>query len=213
MKKKPAQKYYAVRIGRRPGIYTDYHETIVQTQRYPNSEYRAFTTYEAAVQYLSYPAEAKSQITQADILIQFDGGSRGNPGKAGSGVVVYDQHHNSWTGYKYLGEKSTNNEAEYEGLIIGLTYALHQNFQNYTIEIQGDSKLVINHMLQIWACKEPRLQRKREEAQKLMSNFSQITLTWIPREKNQVADRLSNDAMDKEETCTPYTIKMQQHAC
>ena len=209
MKQKPAQKYYAVKVGRQPGLYTDYNEVLIQTQRYSKSEYRVFMSYEEAMQYLNHQDNFVIQNTQAEIILQFDGGSRGNPGKAGSGAVVIDQQQRRWTGYKYLGEGYTNNEAEYEGLIIGLKYLLNQRMQTRKIEIQGDSKLVINHMLGLWTFNVKHLQKKQREAQDLMSHFTDVTLNWIPREKNSVADRLSNDAMDNEMSNTPYILSMQ----
>ena len=205
------KKYYAVVKGRQPGIYDDYHEVLVQTQRYPHSKYRAFANRSDAENYL-YTETTKPQsheMINATILVQFDGGSRGNPGKAGSGVVIIKKNAWRWESYKYLGDKVTNNEAEYEGILMGLRFIHTQQLHQEVIEVQGDSKLVINQLSGTWMCNAEHLYSKYEEAKQLMSQCATVQLTWIPREKNQTADRLSNDAMNTE----GYKAVYVHHAC
>lgn len=195
--------------GRCPGIYTDYHEVLVQTLRYPNSEYRRFSSYADALNYMNQEATNIIEVeTQSDIVMMFDGGSRGNPGKSGSGVVLIDKYQRQWRGYKYLGEHKTNNEAEYEGMIIGLKYIHHHRMYNISLEIKGDSKLVINQMQGVWSCNTEHLQKKLTEAKSLLRGIKDVTFTWIPRERNQIADQLSNDAMDTETSSIPYADKL-----
>lgn len=205
---KPATKYYAVRQGRNPGIYTDYYEAQVQTHRYPHSEYRCFSNYDDALNYL-HPKDDNDTEFEAEIRIQFDGGSRGNPGKAGSGVVVMNNRQQRWEGYKYLGDMKTNNEAEYEGLIMGLQYVIHHGLGDKAIMIQGDSKLVINQLSGEWTCHSTNLIEKYNRAKALLQQCDKVTLSWIPRDKNQHADKLSNDAMNEEKTNVDITLELK----
>ena len=180
----------------------------MQTLRYPNSEYRRFNNYADALGYMNQEATNIIEVeTHSDIIMMFDGGSRGNPGKSGSGVVIIDKYQRQWRGYKYLGEHKTNNEAEYEGMIIGLKYIHHHRMYNIRFEIQGDSKLVINQMQGVWSCNTEHLRRKLMEAKLLLKDINDVTFKWIPRERNQIADQLSNDAMDTESSSMPYTVK------
>lgn len=199
-----------MRKGRVPGIYTNYEDVIVQIQRYRGAEYRRFDNYSDAMHYHNPSINVQKHPSQSEILMQFDGGSRGNPGKAGSGVIIKDKHNRCWEGYKYLGDNITNNFAEYEGLIIGLKYLRYHNLLEHAVEVQGDSKLVINQMLGNWECRDKILQEKRAEALELIGSATSIAFTWIPREDNSHADKLSNDAMDTEATCILYNVAMQQ---
>ena len=74
----------------------------------------------------------------------FDGCSKGNPGLAGAGAVIYKNDDEIWTQSKFIGKNETNNVAEYNGLIIGLEEAVHQNIKN--LQVYGDSELVIKQM-------------------------------------------------------------------
>lgn len=125
-----------------------------------------------------------------------DGGSRGNPGVAGSGTVVY-----SGDGQKILkeiiyavGESATNNVAEYHGLLRGLEAARELGASE--VEFYMDSKLVVEQINGRWKIKHPDMQKLALEARALVNGFDQFSLEWIPRGKNKVADALSNDAMD-----------------
>ena len=130
------------------------------------------------------------------VIVQADGGSRGNPGPAGYGAVVID----ATTG-EVLAERGepigihTNNVAEYSGLIAGLQAAAALGVQH--VDIQMDSKLVVEQMKGTWQAKHPAMRQLRDEAQALARGFDAITFTWIPREKNKYADRLANEAMDR----------------
>ncbi|MFB9909097.1 bifunctional RNase H/acid phosphatase [Allokutzneria oryzae] len=129
------------------------------------------------------------------VVIEADGGSRGNPGPAGYGAVVLD----AATG-EVLAERSegigvaTNNVAEYQGLIAGLTAAVSLGAD--TVEVRMDSKLVIEQMAGRWKVKHPAMQPLAAEAKRLASRFGGVRWTWIPRERNKRADRLANEAMD-----------------
>lgn len=81
--------------GRNPGIYTDYDEAQVRVHRYPYADYQCFCNYDEAINYLN-PVNNSDAEFETEIRIQFDSGSRGNPGKAGSGVVVTNNKQQRW---------------------------------------------------------------------------------------------------------------------
>jgi ribonuclease H / adenosylcobalamin/alpha-ribazole phosphatase len=129
------------------------------------------------------------------VIIEADGGSRGNPGPAGYGAVVRDAD----TG-ALLAEVSgglgttTNNVAEYSGLIAGLRAAAKEGAQ--FAEARLDSKLVVEQMSGRWQVKHPHLRPLAREAAELARQLGDVRYTWIPRARNAHADRLANEAMD-----------------
>ncbi|MGH3697574.1 MAG: bifunctional RNase H/acid phosphatase [Pseudonocardiaceae bacterium] len=129
------------------------------------------------------------------VIIEADGGSRGNPGPAGYGAVVRD----AGTG-ELLVEVSgglgntTNNVAEYSGLIAGLRAAVKEGASS--AEARLDSKLVVEQMSGRWQVKQPHLRPLVGEAAALARELGEVTYTWIPRARNAHADRLANEAMD-----------------
>jgi ribonuclease H / adenosylcobalamin/alpha-ribazole phosphatase len=129
------------------------------------------------------------------VVVEADGGSRGNPGPAGYGAVVRDV-----TSGRVLAERAasigtaTNNVAEYGGLIAGLTAA--RELGAHEVDVRMDSKLVVEQMSGRWKVKHPSMQPLAREAAALVRGFAEVTFTWIPREKNTDADRLANLAMD-----------------
>ncbi len=130
----------------------------------------------------------------------FDGASRGNPGEAGAGALLYDGEGNIiWQKTTYLGSK-TNNEAEYEGLLMLLREIRERNIEQ--IVIRGDSRLVICQMKKEWKVASPHLKILWEEAQRLIRGRS-IAFEWVPREENSDADCLSNQAIDKHSADKP----------
>ncbi|MGH3601265.1 MAG: reverse transcriptase-like protein, partial [Pseudonocardiaceae bacterium] len=128
------------------------------------------------------------------VIIEADGGSRGNPGPAGYGAVVRDAD----TG-ELLAETSgglgttTNNVAEYTGLIAGLRAAVKQGAQS--AEARLDSKLVVEQMSGRWQVKQPHLRPLVSEAAELSRQLGDVRYTWVPRARNAHADRLANEAM------------------
>ena len=122
----------------------------------------------------------------------FDGASRGNPGHAGAGACILDGGEVVWECSEYLGSK-TNNEAEYSALICLLGEAKARGLRE--IEIRGDSKLVVCQVKREWKINLPHLRKLASEAWRLMEGMD-VTLTWIPRIENGMADALSNKAID-----------------
>ncbi|MCX4388700.1 bifunctional RNase H/acid phosphatase [Micromonospora peucetia] len=129
------------------------------------------------------------------VVVEADGGSRGNPGPAGYGAVVRDQD----TG-EVLAERSesigvaTNNVAEYRGLIAGLEAAAELGAAE--VDARMDSKLVVEQMSGRWQIKHPGLRPLAAQAAVLVSRFAAVRFHWIPRERNRHADALANAAMD-----------------
>ncbi|BAU96564.1 bifunctional RNase H/acid phosphatase [Corynebacterium suranareeae] len=129
-------------------------------------------------------------------MIEADGGSRGNPGVAGSGTVVYsDNKAEVLREIAYVvGTKATNNVAEYRGLLEGLKAA--RELGATAVDVFMDSKLVVEQMSGRWKIKHPDMKVLAIEARDLAAAIGDVTYTWIPREKNKRADALSNVAMD-----------------
>jgi probable phosphoglycerate mutase len=139
-------------------------------------------------------------MTARSLVVEADGGSRGNPGVAGYGALVRDGASGRvlWEGAAPLGKES-NNVAEYSGLIAGLGAVLRID-AGADVEVRMDSKLVVEQMAGRWKIKHPDMRQLALEARDLAAQISaaggSVTFTWIPRERNKDADALSNDGMD-----------------
>lgn len=135
------------------------------------------------------------------IFIHTDGGSRGNPGRAGAGAVISDKSGAVLrSGKKYLGVM-TNNEAEYEAVLLGLHLAKallsKEKRKECSVEVLLDSELVARQLSGIYQVKEPRLFPYFITVSNLrISDFPKLSFKHIPREKNKEADALANLAMD-----------------
>ncbi len=130
------------------------------------------------------------------LVVEADGGSRGNPGPAGYGALVSDAQ----TG-EVLAELldsvgvTTNNVAEYSGLIAGLR-AAGQLAPGADVQVRMDSKLVVEQMSGRWKVKDPNLRTLAASAREASAALGRVSFTWIPRAENSRADRLANQAMD-----------------
>lgn len=120
----------------------------------------------------------------------FDGCSKGNPGKAGIGAVIYCDDAELWAASKYLGDKRTNNDAEFHALIFGLESALEHDIK--ILDVYGDSLLVIRQITEVYQVKNPNLLTCFKHAKTLVKQFDKITFTHVYREFNKRADELSN---------------------
>jgi ribonuclease HI len=130
-------------------------------------------------------------------ILRFDGGSRGNPGKAGAGMVIYDEiMQEVWYGSNYLGPERTNNEAEYTALTLGLQCAIKLGIKNIVIE--GDSELIIRQLEGRYRVKNANLKRYHALCVAMLPKFETNELRHIRRENNARADQLANVAMDSE---------------
>ena len=134
------------------------------------------------------------------LLIEADGGSRGNPGVAGYGALVRDADSKAVLVELAapLGQAS-NNVAEYSGLIAGLRAALEID-PAAEVAVRMDSKLVIEQMSGRWKIKHEDMRRLALEAREVCSEFAaaggSVRFQWVPREQNKAADALSNEGMD-----------------
>lgn len=137
----------------------------------------------------------------AALRITFDGASRGNPGAGSSAAVL-------WRGAERVGERAfrhprpvTNNEAEYGGLIAGLTLAAEACAPTgpaaTALVVEGDSKLIIEQVFGKYKCNVPHLQALQRQARELAAAFKSVDARWIPRERNGAADALCNRALDR----------------
>jgi len=130
------------------------------------------------------------------VLVEADGGSRGNPGPAGYGAVVLDTVSGDVLAERAEGiGRATNNVAEYRGLIAGLTAALELG-DVAEVEVRMDSKLVVEQMSGRWQVKHPDMKPLAQQAMTLVRRLPRVRFSWIPREQNARADRLANEAMD-----------------
>lgn len=129
------------------------------------------------------------------IVAYIDGGARGNPGPAGYGVRVEDGHSGLLDElHGFLGV-STNNRAEYEGLLAALRYAVGHGHRD--VLIRSDSELLVRQMRGQYRVKNARLQDLHRDAQALAARLGRVTFEHIRRELNAEADRLANLAIDE----------------
>lgn len=125
-----------------------------------------------------------------------DGGARNNPGPAAAGVVIIEGEKVIAELKKFLGSQ-TNNWAEYEAVAIALTEAKRLGFVGRSVEVRLDSKLVAEQLSGNWKIKEPTLKPQWAKVRAMMADFPGIVFKYIPREQNQEADRLVNEALDE----------------
>ncbi|HYG84242.1 MAG TPA: reverse transcriptase-like protein [Verrucomicrobiae bacterium] len=131
----------------------------------------------------------------ADVVIYSDGGSRGNPGPSAAGYVIYDSHENLLDeGGSYLGI-TTNNQAEYQAVYLGLLKA--GQFTSGTVEFRIDSLLVVNQMKGIYQIKNRDLWPIHEKINELKKKFKKVNFVHVKREFNQYADSIVNRTLDE----------------
>ena len=124
-----------------------------------------------------------------------DGGSRGNPGPAGFGVVIVDANDEVVAELKGALGRTTNNVAEYEGLLAALRYALEQGHRE--LRVRSDSLLLVQQMKGIYRVKHPGLQPLHREATRLAARIGRVIFEHVGRSLNNRADGLANQAMDE----------------
>jgi ribonuclease HI len=131
------------------------------------------------------------------VIVEADGGSRGNPGPAGYGAVVLDAATEEVLAERAAGiGVATNNVAEYRGLIAGLQAARELGATD--VEVRMDSKLVVEQMSGRWRVKHPAMQPLAAEAAALVRRLGRVRFGWVPRSRNTRADALANRAMDEQ---------------
>jgi ribonuclease HI len=124
-----------------------------------------------------------------------DGAARGNPGPAGVGMIIEDEHGmRLWGGCRYVGT-ATNNRAEYLALIDGLRKAAE--WRPDVLEVYMDSDLVVQQVSGRWRVRHADLQPLHRQVQGLLGAFPSVTVRHVPRERNRGADALANRAIDE----------------
>jgi len=129
------------------------------------------------------------------MILHVDGGSRGNPGPAGYGVVVSDASGAVLDRLQASLGRQTNNFAEYSGLIAALRYALERRAEE--VLVYSDSELLVRQMQGRYAVKSPNLKALFDEARGLARRIPRFRIEHVRREGNREADRLANAAMDR----------------
>ncbi len=133
-------------------------------------------------------------MTNKHLIINTDGGSRGNPGPAGIGLVIKNEAGELLYSYGgYIGE-TTNNVAEYSALIKALEESV--NLGGTTLKIQMDSELIVKQMQGVYKIKQPTLQELAAKVLSLLKKFESYTFVHVRRELNTEADALVNEALD-----------------
>ncbi len=132
------------------------------------------------------------------LIVEADGGSRGNPGIAAGGAVVLDDDGAVLSEVGVYVGIASNNVAEYSGLIAGLERAFELD-PEASVHVRMDSKLVIEQMSGRWKIKHPDMQVLAETAKALIEDHD-VTFEWVPRLSNKLADAAANESMDRRES-------------
>ncbi len=136
------------------------------------------------------------------LIVNTDGGARGNPGNAGLGVVIANETGQVIKTVSRGIGVATNNEAEYRAVILALETLKElygSQLSNYEIEFRLDSELVQKQLMGDYKVKEARLKVFFTQISDLQQNLPKIHFVYVPREQNKEADRLANLAMDEQE--------------
>jgi ribonuclease HI len=148
--------------------------------------------------------EADLPRSGRQLIVEADGGSRGNPGPAAYGAVVRDAQTSTVLAAEGMPiGRATNNVAEYRGLIAGLEMARELD-PAAALEVRMDSKLVIEQMAGRWKIKHADMKPLALQAARLRP--ATVTWTWVPRELNKAADTLVNRALDGDPVPRQYPV-------
>ena len=132
------------------------------------------------------------------VVIYSDGGARNNPGPAGAGAVIFDGEKKLAEVKKFLGERQTNNWAEYEALALALQEAKKKGLAGRKIEVRMDSELIVRQMNNQYQIKEETLWPQYMKVHNLLiAYFPEHKFVHVRRENNKEADRLVNEAIDE----------------
>lgn len=138
-------------------------------------------------------------MSPRQLIVEADGGSRGNPGIAAGGAVVIDGESQEVlaTVGVFVGV-ATNNVAEYNGLVAGLSAAYGID-PGALVHVRMDSKLVVEQMSGRWKIKHPDMAMLAAKAREIIGNKA-VTYEWVPRLQNTLADAAANKSMDLRES-------------
>ena len=133
-------------------------------------------------------------VQSPKVIAHIDGASRGNPGPAAYAVVMESSQGSKLAGFSgYLG-RATNNFAEYQALLAALEYALSNHYLR--VHIQTDSELLARQIEGVYKVKSPGLKPLQVQAREMIARLESFSIQHVPREQNQEADRLANQALD-----------------
>jgi ribonuclease HI len=127
------------------------------------------------------------------VHVYFDGACRGNPGPASVGWVLVSGDGIVAEGGERIG-RATNNQAEYAALVRGLEVAADYGFDE--VEVRGDSQLIVRQVTGAWDTNDPDLRERRVRVRELLERFAEWSISHVPREVNERADDLANEALD-----------------
>jgi ribonuclease HI len=133
-------------------------------------------------------------MLQMKAEIYADGGSRGNPGPAGAGAIITVGGETKATISHFIGN-TTNNVAEYTGLVLALEKALSLGIEQ--VHVYMDSELIVKQLIGEYRCKNEKLIPLFRKARGLADSFASFSISHVRREKNKIADQLANQAMDR----------------
>ena len=150
----------------------------------------------SATKYVSLTEEEEMILQEKTYVLHFDGCSKGNPGFAGAGAVIYEDGQEIYSKAVFVGENETNNVAEYTGLLIGMQAAIRLGIRK--LVIRGDSQLVIRQMLGEYKVKSPGLLALYQQAKTMGTNFESVIYQHVYRDQNARADALSNEGLSNE---------------
>ena len=132
--------------------------------------------------------------SQKEWLLMVDGASRGNPGAAGCGAVILDENGAVVKELSRYLDRTTNNVAEYEGLLMGLEVLLQSGAKK--IVVKSDSQLLVRQLNGEYRVKDEKLKVLFERAKSLLRQFESCRIVHVRREMNKLADRLANRGID-----------------
>jgi len=143
-----------------------------------------------------FPLVHVGEIPRGAMVVNVDGGSRGNPGPAAAGAVCRNAGGEViFSEGKFLGT-ATNNVAEYEGVCLGLSLLAERDLLDAEIVICLDSSLVFNQLIGRYRIKDTRLKELARETLGELKSFNNLRLKLVPREENQMADDAANRMLD-----------------
>ena len=128
------------------------------------------------------------------VVVNFDGGSRGNPGPAAIAAVVTDPAGDELAERSETIGEATNNVAEYRALLLGIE--LSRELGAERLELVGDSMLIVQQVRGEWKIKQAHLRPLREQVVKALYEFDSWSISHVKREENSRADELLNEALD-----------------
>jgi ribonuclease HI len=141
-----------------------------------------------------------------EVIAYIDGGSRGNPGPAGFGVVVQDSRGRTLETLSESIGVATNNVAEYRALLAALDYAVATRARR--LKIFCDSELIVRQMQGRYRVQSPDLKPLHEQARQLLRGLEHFSIEHVPRARNLLADQLANEAMDRAGTPSARPAEM-----